>query len=111
MSDSYQAIYDAVRSKISGGDIFEAARQAFDISWYADQVKVSFQEAASEMTRPSVLFKPVLSQDGNTWIAVFGDMPTGVVGVGDTPAAAMYDFDAAWFRKAVVPEIEKADQP
>jgi len=34
--DSYQAIYDAVRSRITGGNIGEvvadAARQAFDIS-------------------------------------------------------------------------------
>ena len=36
MSDSYQAIYDAVRSRISNGDIGgtirDVAHQAFDIS-------------------------------------------------------------------------------
>jgi len=103
MSDSYQAIYDAVRSRISGGDISEAARQAFDISFYADQVKCAFQEAAGEMMRPSVVFKPTITQDGNMFLVILGDLPTGVVGVGNTPSAAMYDFDMAWHREAKAP--------
>lgn len=57
---------------------------------------------AAEQTRPSVLHRPTLTQDGNAWLAVYGDFPTGVVGCGDTPAVAMADFDAAWSKLAVV---------
>jgi len=106
--DSYQAIYDAVRSKISGGDIGsavrEVAREALDISWARDAVKDEFIRAAFEMQRPAVLFRPNLSQDGDAWLAIYGDLPTGVVGTGSTPAEAMADFDSAWHRKAVTPE-------
>lgn len=55
---------------------------------------------ATEQTRPSALYRPTLTQDGNAWLAVYGDFPTGVVGCGDTPAAAMADFDAAWLKPA-----------
>lgn len=103
MTDSYQAIYDAVRSRISGGDLSEAARQAFDISFYMGQVQASFQEVAAEMSRPSVVFKPTILQDGDAWLAILGDLPTGVVGCGKTPSAAMYDFDMAWHREAKAP--------
>lgn len=64
----------------------------------ADMVKISWQQAAQEIERPSVIFKPVLSRDGNKWCALFGDnLQEGVSGFGDTPAAAMWAFDQAWF--------------
>lgn len=110
MSDGYQAIYDAVRSKISGGNVGDVVREvaanAFDISWVRDQVRDEFMRAALELQRPCVIFKPTLTQDGNAWLAIYGDLPTGVVGVGDTPAAAMLDFDTAWYRVAKVPSHE-----
>lgn len=100
MSDTHQAIYDAVRSKISGGDIGsvvrEIAREAFDISWSVGMVKDCLIQAANEMQRPSVLYRPTLIQDGNAWLAIYGDLPTGVVGTGKTPGEAMAAFDAAW---------------
>lgn len=103
-----QEIYDAVRSKISGGDISEAvseiARNAFDISHHADMVRDEFLAAAHEMQRPSVLYRPTISQDGNAWLAILGDLPTGVVGVGATPAEAMLDFDRVWYEPRKVVE-------
>jgi hypothetical protein len=103
MSD-YQAIYDAVRSRISGGNIgdviADVARNAFDISHRVEMVSNEYLTAAYEQQRPSVLFRPTLSQDGNAWLAIYGDLPTGVVGSGDTPAAAMESFDLAWRRPA-----------
>jgi hypothetical protein len=39
--------------------------------------------------------KPV--QDGNAWLAIYGDLPSGVVGSGDSPELAMADFDRAWY--------------
>lgn len=101
MSDSYQAIYDAVRSRVSPCDVSsvlaEAARQAFDISFASEAVKQELCFAASEAARPSVLFRPELSVDGNAYCALYGpDLVQGCAGFGDTPAAAMADFDKNW---------------
>lgn len=55
--------------------------------------------AAEHKLRPSRLWQPKLFQDGNAWIALYGeDIASGVVGTGDSPEAAMLDFDAAWVR-------------
>lgn len=102
MSDSYQAVYDAVRSRISNGDIGSAVDGAMrdaNISFYFEQMMHGFNEQFSEYGRPCVVFKPQLNQDGNAWLAIYGDLPTGVVGVGDSPSEAMYDFDKQWFKK------------
>lgn len=107
MSDSYQAIYDAVRSRISNGDVgsavADAARQAFDISHLTSAVAQEYVAAAQEQQRPSVLFRPALSIDGNQWCALYGeDLQSGVAGFGDSAAQAMADFDRAWFAKLAV---------
>lgn len=110
MSDTYQAIYDAVRSRISHGNVGDAvaevARSAFDISYavqgltqeissYADQV-------ASAHRAPSAVYKPKLSIDGKQWCALYGDdLQSGVAGFGDSPAAAMAAFDKAWVEPTV----------
>lgn len=51
---------------------------------------------AREMLRPFHVLKPRVMQDGNAWLAILGDLPTGVVGSGDTPELAAADFDRAW---------------
>lgn len=109
MSDSYQAIYDAVRSRISGGDISQAAeaalREAFGHAthlipqsvWNVENEAIAAAQAAQ---RPSVLFRPKLSRDGNQWCAIYGDdLMEGVCGFGDSPAEAMTDFDKNWTAK------------
>ncbi len=53
---------------------------------------------------PHVLMRPKLVQDGDAWLAIYGDFETGVVGTGKTPAAAMDAFDLAWNKEAVVPK-------
>ena len=103
MSDSYQAIYDAVRSRIHGGDIGgaveSACREAFSMaSHHMAGVAQDWSIAAAEQQRPCVVFKPVLSRDGNQYCVLFGeDLMQGVVGFGDSPALAMADFDKNWF--------------
>jgi hypothetical protein len=102
MGDSYQAIYDAVRSRISGGNIGDAvaevARQCFDTSFIQDQIRSGILEQASEWGRPCAVFKPTLSRDGNQWCALLGDnLHEGLAGFGDTPAAAMSAFDKAFY--------------
>lgn len=101
--DTYQAIYDAVRSKISCGDVGEAVESAMrdaNISHYAERVSSAYQEAAEEQMSPSVLYKPALSIDGNQWCALYGkDLQDGVAGFGDSPREAMGDFDKSFYAK------------
>lgn len=55
------------------------------------------EQSAIEHRRPSVLYRPRLSRDGNQWCALYGDdLMQGVAGFGPTPEAAMRDFDQAW---------------
>lgn len=52
---------------------------------------------ATEARRPSVLYRPLLSADGDKWCALYGeDLASGVAGFGDTPEQAMRAFDEAW---------------
>ena len=106
MSDSYQAIYDAVRSRISNGNIgeaiTEAARRAFDISYAVPSALQSFNIACEQHARPSAVYRPRLSIDGNQWCALYGEnLQDGVAGFGDTPDAACAAFDDAWLNSNV----------
>lgn len=65
----------------------------------AEAVRVQFEAAALEMQRPSAIFRPRISIDGNKWCALYGEnLQDGVAGFGDSPSAAMADFDRAWTR-------------
>ena len=100
---SYQAIYDAVRSRISGGDIgatVESVLRTENIGHYAMMAAESIRAAAGEYERPSVIFRPRIYVDGDKWCALYGDdLESGVAGFGDSPAGAMLDFDACWNKK------------
>lgn len=103
MSDTYQAVYDAVRSRIGSADIggaVESVMRCENFGHYFQMACQEMQTSAVEHGRPCAVFKPTLTQDGNAWLAVLGDLPTGVVGCGESPAAAMSDFDAAFYRSA-----------
>lgn len=121
MSDSYQAIYDAVRSRISGGNIgevvSEVARQSFDISFTRQILQEAFASAAFavetagyEHKRPSSVFRPTLSADGDMWCALLGEnLQEGVAGFGKTPAEAMTAFDIAFLNERT-PAAHRAEQ-
>lgn len=104
MADLYQATYDAVRSKISGGDIGAAVEAAANLqlggfSFLPQHAQQEIYRVSEEYTRPSVLFKPTLQPDGTAWCALYGaDLAVGVAGFGDTPEAAMRAFDEAWLK-------------
>ncbi|WP_340011765.1 hypothetical protein MHI32_01485 [Paenibacillus sp. FSL H7-0690] len=54
-------------------------------------------EYYENMNRPSYIFKPSLTVDGNQWCALFGEnLQDGVAGFGDTPEDAYRDFDNNW---------------
>lgn len=116
--DSYQPIYDAVRSRISGCDVGsiveDAARNAFDWSYARALLQEQIGMVGNEHVRPSVLFRPSLSPDGNKWCALFGDdLVVGVAGFGDTPEEAMREFDRAWWalKPPVIARAEREPSP
>lgn len=54
----------------------------------------------AEMARPSYIWRPRLSIDGNQWCALYGDdLQSGVAGFGSSPEAAYADFDKAWTKE------------
>lgn len=102
--DTYQAVYEATRSRIFNGDVGAAiqdvCRQSFDISYAVQGLQGEFSITAYEMRRPSVLFRPQLARDGNQWCALYGEnLHDGVVGFGDTPEKAMIAFDVSWLNE------------
>ena len=75
------------------------------ISFAAQQVAKRIENFVSNLDRPSVIFRPKLSMDGNKWIALYGDnLQTSVVGVGESPGEAMFHFDIAWDKR--IPEVK-----
>ena len=70
------------------------------IAHEAQMAGAAIQMAAGAHERPSVMFRPRLSIDGNQWCALYGDnLQDGVAGFGDSPADAMWDFDRNWGTK------------
>ena len=100
--DSYQAIYDSVRSRIGsfdGNALADRIAAKFDFSYYAETIKNEFLNTAFEMQRPSTVHKPKLSIDGDKWCALYGEnLQDGVAGFGDSPAQALSDFDKNWHK-------------
>lgn len=115
--DSYQPIYDAARSKIDrvdGEQIVQAAREAFDISYARAMLQEQIYATGTEITRPSVLFRPTVAPDGDKWRALYGpDLMEGVSGFGDTPDEAMRDFDKNWttLKTPTAIRTSKSEQP
>lgn len=104
MSDSYQAIYDAVRSKIlsadTGGIIERVARDAFEMGNARALLQEAIGMVGNEMVRPSAIYRPSIMRDGDQWCALYGeDLVEGVSGFGESPDAAMRAFDQAWHEK------------
>lgn len=98
--DSYQPIYDAVRSRISNGDIgyaVESVLRECSFSTYFDSACNEFKEAAWEHGKPSAVYRPKLYPDGDMWCALYGEnLQEGIAGFGETPEKAMGDFDRRW---------------
>jgi hypothetical protein len=67
-------------------------------------VREEFVSAAREMRRPSTLYRPELSIDGDQWRALYGDnLQESVAGFGDSPEEAYRDFDRGWYEKLPFP--------
>lgn len=97
-----QEIYDAVRSRISntdlGGIVERVARESFDLSWQKTALQEQISTIGYEYTRPSAVFRPRVSLDGDKYCVLYGeDLMSGCAGFGQTMAEAMTDFDVNWF--------------
>ena len=101
--DTYQPIFDAVRSKISvfdGAGLREDIARRLDFSQQAEFVREDFSSVSWQMKRPCVLFRPSLYVDGDQWCAIYGeDLQSGVAGFGSSPEKAMENFDENWVVK------------
>lgn len=81
----------------------------WDISFAVEAVKQEvfytlslYQTAAREQSRPCVIFRPSVYPDGDQWCALYGDnLQEGVAGFGDTPEAAMRQFDIEWLNARI----------
>lgn len=90
-------------------DIYRAAKESisnecFRLGYYIEILKTEISEAIdkvrNEMIRPSVLYKPTISLDGNQYCALYGgDLMSGIAGFGESPEEAMRSFDKAWIEK------------
>lgn len=68
----------------------------------AENAGTSIQYAVSRYERPSAIYRPRLSIDGDQWCALYGDnIQDGVAGFGKSPNEAVCDFDRVW--DAVLP--------
>lgn len=110
MSETYDAVYAAALSRIGNCNayqaVYDAAFRQLDPGNLVGQCSQAIQQITDEHTRPSVLFRPTLTLDGNYWVALLGaNLQEGVVGTGRSPDEAMRDFDASWTkqRPAMIP--------
>lgn len=103
--DTYQAVYDAVRSRISGCDIGYIVEKSLNSAFGGSDHYISqfFQNLEYELsvcyTKPSVLFRPQVFKREGTWYAIYGqetDCDSAVVGKGSTPEEAINHFDSIW---------------
>jgi len=102
--DTYQPIYDAVRSRIHScdvGSIVErAAMQAFDTGNLVPLAQEAIGIITHAYDRPSAVYRPTISLDGNMYCALYGeDLMAGCAGFGETMDAAMADFDQNWWKQ------------
>lgn len=103
MSDSYQAVYDATRSRLGNCDVgsaVEGAIRDMNLGFYFENAMSAVAQAAACHEEPSAIYRPKIYIDGDKWCALYGDnLQDGVAGFGDSPALAMNDFNSNWNAK------------
>lgn len=101
--ETYQAIYDAVRSRIgefNSDRLIDTISMNFDISHHMEILRSEFITVAYEMQRPSVLLKPKIYMDGDKWCVLYGEnIQDGIAGFGASPQEAFNNFDEIYYKK------------
>ena len=68
------------------------------ISHAALMCQVSIQQVVAGYGEPSVVYKPRIFKDGDSWCCLLGEnIQEGVCGFGDTPSLATQDFNNLWY--------------
>ena len=103
--ETYQPIYDAIRSRVHSCDVGEvvmrAAREAFDTGNLVPLAQEAIGILTHAYDRPSAVYRPTISLDGNMYCALYGaDLMAGVAGFGETMEKAMWDFDQNWYKQS-----------
>jgi len=102
MSDIYDAVYQAARSKISQCSTEDVLISVLSGSFgNVDHYFQCLCEGIEAMaTKPHVLMRPKILKDGNKWSVLYGNnLQEGVCGFGDSPEEACCDFDRNWLKK------------
>lgn len=69
-------------------------------------IQNELREWVNDLRRPSVLFGPKLSRDGNQWCVLLGDnLQEGCAAFGPSPEIAFWNFDLEFIK-----EIRKTNQ-
>jgi len=117
MSDNYEAVYNAVRSRFNGCDTSQAVESAISNAFsnmyvIPEVVRGCISEAAIEMMRPFFLLKPKVFPDGDMWCALYGEnLQEGVAGFGETPAKASTQFDIEWLNSKAKKQTSSYKMP
>lgn len=83
-------------------DVENGIRNAFGFAAEIAQEQIGW--VGLQWSRPSTVHRPMLTKDGNAWIALLGEnIQVGVVGCGASPAEAMDNFDREFYAKETQP--------
>lgn len=76
---------------------YVAVQAVNEMGFIREHLIESIQIIRNELIRPSVIYKPKLSLDGNQYCFMLGENPMeGCVGYGSTVEEAARDFDKNW---------------
>ena len=67
---------------------------------HQEEINLIIEEAEFKLFS---MLKPELYKDGNAWCCLYGEnIVEGIVGFGDTPRLAVYEWNKAWNEKITV---------
>ena len=76
----------------------DSSQAASQIIHAAHMMQERFHGYLSDLSRPSIVMKPKIYQDGDSFCCLFGEnIQQGIVGWGETPEKAMGEFDRIWW--------------
>jgi hypothetical protein len=102
--DAYQAVFDATKVSLRNcevGNAVENVLRSEGIGFHAQQAFTQMgYDFADLIKRPSVILRPRISQDGDSFVCLYGEnLQEGIAGFGKSPEEACADFDRVWATK------------
>ncbi|MCX2429879.1 hypothetical protein [Pedobacter sp. GR22-10] len=75
----------------------------------AEELKVTLNYEAKDLSRPVRELRPVLFKDGPGYSCLLGpDLDTGIIGSGNTPAKALQDWERSLYQRIDRPTEDDA---